>query len=138
MRVAILIASLFLITPASAQRPSTLAMSCGEARAIVATHGAIVLSTGPHLYNRYVARPASVILAIGLRGPMCQPLICGNASLAISANPMVSKWIERGLGAASPAPGVRNWIAHARGRLPGANNPSAARQCWRPVRSRGF
>jgi hypothetical protein len=57
MRVAFLIASLLVIAPASAQRPSTLGMSCGEARAIVATHGAIVLSTGPHLYNRYVARP---------------------------------------------------------------------------------
>jgi hypothetical protein len=57
MRVEILIASLFIIAPASAQRPSTLSMSCGEARAIVASHGAIVLSTGAHLYNRYVRAP---------------------------------------------------------------------------------
>ena len=57
MRVAILIASLFVIAPASAQRPSSLSMSCGEARAIVASHGAIVLSTGPHTYDRYVAAP---------------------------------------------------------------------------------
>lgn len=36
-------------------RPSTLAMSCGQARALVASRGAIVLGTGPHTYDRYVA-----------------------------------------------------------------------------------
>jgi hypothetical protein len=43
-------------TGAAAQpRPSTLAMSCGQARALVASRGAIVLGTGPHTYDRYVA-----------------------------------------------------------------------------------
>jgi hypothetical protein len=40
---------------ALAQRPSTLGMSCGEAQALVAQAGAIVLSTGQHTYDRYVA-----------------------------------------------------------------------------------
>jgi hypothetical protein len=45
-----------LATGAPAQpRPSTLAMSCGQARALVASRGAIVLGTGPHTYDRYVA-----------------------------------------------------------------------------------
>jgi hypothetical protein len=42
-------------TGAAAQpRPSTLAMSCGQARALVASRGAIVLGTGAHTYDRYV------------------------------------------------------------------------------------
>jgi hypothetical protein len=36
-------------------RPSTLAMSCQQARALVASRGAIVLSTGRHTYDRFVA-----------------------------------------------------------------------------------
>ena len=45
-----------LATGATAQpRPSTLAMSCGQARALVGSRGAIVLGTGPHTYDRYVA-----------------------------------------------------------------------------------
>ena len=44
--------------PAAAQsRPSTLNMSCGEARGLVASRGPIVLSTGRHTYDRYVASP---------------------------------------------------------------------------------
>jgi hypothetical protein len=40
---------------AYAQRPSTLDMTCREARSIVARAGAIVLSTGRHTYDRFVA-----------------------------------------------------------------------------------
>jgi hypothetical protein len=36
-------------------RQSTLSMSCGEARALVASAGAIVLSTGRYTYDRFVA-----------------------------------------------------------------------------------
>jgi hypothetical protein len=36
-------------------RPSTLAMSCRQAQALVASRGAIVLGTGQYLYDRYVA-----------------------------------------------------------------------------------
>ncbi len=36
-------------------RPNTLAMSCGQAAATVARAGAIVLSTGAHTYDRFVA-----------------------------------------------------------------------------------
>lgn len=35
-------------------RPSTLRMSCAEARELVVRQGAIVLSTGRGLYDRYV------------------------------------------------------------------------------------
>jgi hypothetical protein len=45
-----------LATAANAQpRPSTLTMSCAQARALVASRGAIVLGTGPYTYDRYVA-----------------------------------------------------------------------------------
>lgn len=36
-------------------RPSTLSLSCQQARALVASRGAIVLSTGRNTYDRYVA-----------------------------------------------------------------------------------
>jgi hypothetical protein len=36
-------------------RPSTLDMSCGEAAALVASRGAIVLTTGQFTYDRFVA-----------------------------------------------------------------------------------
>ena len=35
-------------------RPSTLTLSCGQARALVVARGAIVLGTGGHTYDRYV------------------------------------------------------------------------------------
>jgi hypothetical protein len=36
-------------------RPSTPAMSCNEARTLVAASGAVVLGTGVHTYDRYVS-----------------------------------------------------------------------------------
>jgi|SRR5688572_6165071 hypothetical protein len=44
-------------TAAFAQRPSTLSMTCGEAAALVASAGSIVLSTGRHTYDRFVVGP---------------------------------------------------------------------------------
>lgn len=35
-------------------RPDTLAMSCREAAGLVTARGAIVLGTGPNIYDRYV------------------------------------------------------------------------------------
>ena len=56
MRRFVLSLALFLIADtALAQRPSTLGMSCAEAQAVVAQAGAIVLSTGQHTYDRFVA-----------------------------------------------------------------------------------
>ena len=40
--------------PALAQRASTPSMSCRAATTLVARHGAVVLGTGPDLYDRYV------------------------------------------------------------------------------------
>ena len=48
-----------LATASSAQRPSTLAMTCGEANALVRAQGPIVLGTGGHTYDRFVAIPGS-------------------------------------------------------------------------------
>lgn len=46
-------------TAVSAQgRPDTLRMSCGQAAGIVRQSGAIVLGTGPNIYDRYVASRA--------------------------------------------------------------------------------
>jgi hypothetical protein len=38
-----------------AQRPSTLAMSCRQAQSLIARNGAMVLTTGRHTYDRFVA-----------------------------------------------------------------------------------
>lgn len=51
-------ASLFLTLPASAQAmPNSLTMSCAQAQALVARQGAVVIGTGPDLFDRYVTNP---------------------------------------------------------------------------------
>jgi len=49
-----LLASFSTAALAQAGRPSTLAMTCAQAKALVASRGAIVLSTSPTTYDRYV------------------------------------------------------------------------------------
>ena len=45
-----------LSLPVAAQgRPDARTMSCEEVRAMIATRGAVVLTTGRHTYDRYVA-----------------------------------------------------------------------------------
>jgi hypothetical protein len=53
---------LSLIAAAALARPSTLAMSCGQARALVAAQGAVVMSTGTYAFDRYVATPGLCML----------------------------------------------------------------------------
>ena len=36
-------------------RPSTQSMSCHEAQALLASKGAVVMTTGPHTYERFLA-----------------------------------------------------------------------------------
>lgn len=57
MRKTMLIALAALLSSASiaAARPSTLTMSCAQAAATVARAGAVVLTTGAHTYDRFVA-----------------------------------------------------------------------------------
>ena len=57
MRIVAIALALLAASPALAQRPSTLGMSCGQAREIVFSQRAIVLSTGRHTYDRFVAAP---------------------------------------------------------------------------------
>jgi hypothetical protein len=46
----------FSVDVAQAQgRPDSLRMSCASARAFVSSRGAVVLGSGPNLYDRYVA-----------------------------------------------------------------------------------
>ena len=47
---------LALVSTAAAARPSTLSMTCREAQSLVASKSAVVMSTGPHTYNRFAAR----------------------------------------------------------------------------------
>ena len=56
MRSVLSFAAAFAASAALAQpRPTTTAMPCSAARALVASQGAVVLGTGPNLYDRYVA-----------------------------------------------------------------------------------
>jgi hypothetical protein len=51
------IAALLSADAANAQRPNTQAMSCAQARGLVASTGSIVLSTGTHTFDKYVVSP---------------------------------------------------------------------------------
>jgi hypothetical protein len=53
----LLISALLLVTTTMplAARPNTLAMSCRQAQSLVASEGAVVMSTGKHTYARFVA-----------------------------------------------------------------------------------
>ena len=54
----LVLAAVLAVTATSAlARPSTLAMSCQQAQNLVASQGAVVMSTGAHTYNRFVAAP---------------------------------------------------------------------------------
>ena len=54
-RLALVLAGFACATSAVAQsRPSTLAMTCGQAAGLVASRGAIVLGTGGYTYDRFV------------------------------------------------------------------------------------
>lgn len=56
MRSVVSCAALLAATAAFAQsRPMTPAMPCSAVRALVSSQGAVVLGTGPHTYDRYVA-----------------------------------------------------------------------------------
>ena len=55
-RILVILAVSTCATGAFAQvRASTVAMSCGQAAALVAAHGAAVLGTGGYTYDRFVA-----------------------------------------------------------------------------------
>src|ERR671911_111035 len=47
---------MLIATSATAQpRPSTLQMTCGQAAALIASQGGVVLGTGGYTYDRFVA-----------------------------------------------------------------------------------
>ena len=64
----LVLVALLATTSIAEARPNTTAMSCGEAAATVARAGAIVLTTGDHTYERFVA--ASTFC---LRGETTEP-----------------------------------------------------------------
>lgn len=58
MKIALMLAFAFasaVMAPAAFAHPLTLDMSCAEAKATVDSEGAIVLRTGLHTYDRFVA-----------------------------------------------------------------------------------
>ncbi len=60
-RLSLLVVTLTLLIPESSltqPRPLTPAISCGRAKPLVASRGAIELGTGQHSYNRYVRSQA--------------------------------------------------------------------------------
>lgn len=60
LAVPLLLASLLLslATPSMAQaRPDSLATRCADLQALVRREGAVVIGTGPNLYDRFVADP---------------------------------------------------------------------------------
>ncbi|WP_371346865.1 hypothetical protein [Ancylobacter sp. IITR112] len=47
-------AVLFTLPAAAQAMPNSLNMSCAQAQALVAREGAVVIGTGPNLFDRYV------------------------------------------------------------------------------------
>lgn len=79
-----LVMAVALATTASAQRPDSRTMTCQQVGDLIASSGAVVLTTGQHTYDRYVAnarycsypsttRPDS----INTRDGMCTVMRCG-------------------------------------------------------------
>lgn len=52
-----LAAVLAVTSTATMARPSSLSMTCRQAQNLVASQGAVVISTGAHTYDRFVASP---------------------------------------------------------------------------------
>lgn len=50
------LAALLLIAGQAQARPDSTAMSCRDAAALVARQGAVVMSTGPNTFDRYVSQ----------------------------------------------------------------------------------
>jgi hypothetical protein len=55
LRLSFTLALSLLTCPAMAARPSTLDMTCDQARNFVASHGAVVMTTGRFTFERFVA-----------------------------------------------------------------------------------
>lgn len=53
--IPLVLAALVAGTSIAQARPSTLSMTCAQAQATVASYGAVVLSTGPTTFDRFVA-----------------------------------------------------------------------------------
>ena len=59
--VGLVLLAAFAVPSLADARPSTTTMSCGQAAATVAKAGAIVLTTGPNTYERFVASNAQCL-----------------------------------------------------------------------------
>ena len=87
--IALLLASVSL----AGARPSTLSMTCGQAAGLVASHGAVVLSTGRHTYDRFVAAPG--FCALGeYADPAWAPTASGRCRLGFICRPGKPPWRE--------------------------------------------
>ena len=94
MRAVMLLISFSLLTSAGlAQRPSTRAMSCGQAQDLVDDRGAIVLSTGRHTYDRFVATPG-YCSAGEYADRAWAPTRDGNCRLGFVCKPGTPPWEE--------------------------------------------
>ena len=62
-RLPVSVLLLLAATAAAEARPSTLGMSCRQAQNLVAAQGAVVMSTGQHTYERFVAHPGFCMTA---------------------------------------------------------------------------
>lgn len=52
-----------LVSTAAFPRPSTLSMTCRQAQSLVASKGAVVMTTGAHTYNQFVTHQSYCMTA---------------------------------------------------------------------------
>ncbi len=48
-------------TAVAAARPDARAMTCGQVQAAIRQQGAVVMTTGPHTYDRFVGRASACL-----------------------------------------------------------------------------
>ncbi len=95
-RTSIIAASILASLSAAEARQSTLNMSCGQAAAHVRTFGAVVLSTGRHTFDRYVASPVfcpHATYAVAAWAPTRD----GRCRIGYICQPGRHPWIEDGV-----------------------------------------
>jgi len=95
MRMPLLILALLVTGSAVAQtRPSTLAMTCGQNRQLVAAKGAIVLATGATTYDLYVADARNCLPGQATKRSLVPARDTPYCPLQVCYDPTGDRWIN--------------------------------------------
>ena len=94
--ISLTVAALLAGIPLAEARQSTLSMSCRQAASLVASRGAVVLSTGRYTYDRFVASPG-YCFAGEWAEPAWAPTRSGNCRLGYICRASDPPWEDSSL-----------------------------------------